>query len=161
MVAWNDRLFEIEREIFEEAVAFLRESIPKQAAMPNGDTTEFFSRNFNKSGKTVDGIHVPGTKNRMCFGSVETCSAVMKKIKRNNGRFKNKKAKVFIMRMNVHLHPGTDTNSMKFSGPDISLSEGQRIPVFIGNMNGDVAVFMPGMNKRGGLGPQLCEGCAK
>jgi hypothetical protein len=52
--------------------------------------------------------------------------------------------------MNVHLHPGRDANSLRFSDADISLAAG--IPVFIGNMDGDMAVLLPGMRpSRGGV----------
>ncbi len=59
---------------------------------------------------------------------------------------------------NVHLHPATDKNSILFSRGDVELSN--RVPVFIGNMNGDVAVLLPGMNSKNGIGSILCLGCA-
>jgi hypothetical protein len=144
--------------MYDTAVAYIRESIPKQAKIPNGDGVEYFGRLYRASGKTIDGIHVPGSGSRLCYGSMQACTRAVKSAVKTN-RKPATNADVLIM--NVHLHPGNDKNSMRFSTADTSLSVARSIPVFIGNMDGDIAVFMPGMRTRGGRGPILCEGCAK
>ena len=82
MVEWDGQIHEVDRELYEEAVEYLRESIPKQAEMPDGDSAEYFGRMYDKSGKKVDGIKGEGVSNRLCYGSAKACASTMKKIKR-------------------------------------------------------------------------------
>lgn len=108
---------------------------------------------------------MPGNPDGMCFGSPAACRGADRNPSRANSRALEANAEAAAnslpsMTMNVHLHPGTNANSMRFSDADISLAVG--IPVFVGNMDGDMAVLLPGMRpSRRGDGLVLCEGCAK
>ncbi|GAB1255821.1 hypothetical protein NBRC116494_03230 [Aurantivibrio plasticivorans] len=158
-ITWKGKKYEVPRSQYEEAIKYIKASIPKQAAMKDGDAVEYYGRLYLKSGKAVDGIPVPGFPNNLCYGgSVAAC-----KSKVSNSVAANKKAANISTKlmMNVHLHPGTDSHSMRFSDSDTSLSKAGAMPVFIGNMKGDIGVFLPGMPSRGGYGPTLCSGCAR
>ena len=162
-VTWQGTVYQIDRDMYDEAVAYIRASIPQQAAMPKGKTTEYFGRLYYSSGKTVDGIAVPGQPNTLCYGgSLQACQQAVKNAAATNQKA-NQQAKANPpadpLSFNVHLHPGTDKYSMYFSAGDLVLA--RRVPVFIGNMNGDIAVFVPGMSSSTGAGPILCTGCAR
>jgi RHS repeat-associated protein len=155
----------VDSQQFATAVDYIRTHIPLQAAQRDGRWKEHYSRLYYSSGPPRDGIPMPGNPDGMCFGSPAACRQADRNPTRANSRALEANAEAAAnslpsMTMNVHLHPGTNANSLRFSDADISLAAG--IPVFIGNMGGDIAVLLPGMSpSRRGDGLVLCEGCAK
>jgi RHS repeat-associated protein len=161
----NGKIVPVEAEMFHLAVDYIRDVIPKQGAMPNSQNVEYFGRIYRKDGTFLDGYHVKNVNNKLCYASSQAvCDANKNKV--INGPATNQAASVNPDRlMNVHLHPGpvSSSNTMMFSYDDMTFAKSLQIPVFIGNMSGDLSVFLPSMKMsvNGGAGLPLCTGCAK
>lgn len=116
----------------------------------------------------VDAVPMHGDPNSMCYDPSGNGCATVASTQQAEVEQNNKSTVTGHMEFNIHLHPGRDPASRTFSGRDISLSVRQNIPVFIGNKNGDVSVYLPQMGMSlnairtgGDEGIELCHGCAK
>ena len=158
----DGRLYYVDPKQMQTAKDDIRRFIPAQAKEADPKGTEYYGRNYYSDGRVVEGRHVKGFDNNLCYGSAQACnaSALRNPVATNRANPLPSRNAAHLT-MNVHLHPGVDSNSILFSDSDMSLSNSANIPVFIGNMRGDVAVFPAAMSPNRGVGIILCKGCAK
>jgi RHS repeat-associated protein len=164
------RMYYVDPARLAEAIGYIRQSIPRQRALPRSQQkVEHFGRIYT-TGQPIEGYPNPNNPDQMCYGGKPAqCGkqTVGGKTADNLPSGTAGVPKPYVTKngtalYNVHLHPASDANSRKFSQSDMDLKTGRALDMFIGNMNGDIVYFPKDMpDNPSGTGVLLCEGCAK
>jgi hypothetical protein len=158
----DGKVYVIDSNYTNAARDYIYMTIPMQRAAQD-PLAEQFGETVLKDGTSWKGYPDPSgkIKAKLCYGSsAAACAKKMQQFSQatqGGPKVRNALANPAKFAYNVHLHPEDDANSELFSYEDMELGFQNNIPVFIGNMNGDLFVFPAGMKPNiTGKGIKLC-----